>query len=575
MGTVFRKTFTKPVPADAESFERKGQRFARWKDRRGKTRTARLTLGKDGTERLLLESPCFVAKYRDGAGIVRELATGCRDETAARQVLADLEREAELIRSKVITAAEAAIGKHQTVALTAHIDLFEQNLKAAGVTTKHARSTRAYVVRLAGECGFACLSDLRRECLEAWLVVRTKEAMSARTRNAHRDALVAFCNWCVSTNRLTVNPFKTIPKAIEKADPRRRRRAMGEAELVKLLVVAEKRPLIDALTVRTGKRKGQLAAKVRSEVRLRLELLGHERALIYKTLVLTGLRKGELASLTVGHVNLDDVVPCLSLDAADEKNREGNDIPLRDDLAADLGQWLADKLCRLQTEVRLAGEPIPARLPPATPLFKVPEGLVKIMDRDLRLAGIAKRDERGRILDVHALRTTFGTLLSKGGVTPRTAQAAMRHSKIDLTMNVYTDPALLDVRAALNALPSLPLGGAQDVTRELAKATGTEDLRPRTLAPVLAPTHDKTMQSQSFPVSLAAYGHLGQTHTALTVTPSGDKRKEPPSFPDSGSRSGGEGIRTPDRLATKPIPSINYAVGFRTLGPNLGPQFAN
>jgi len=31
----------------------------------------------------------------------------------------------------------------------------------------------------------------------------------------------------------------------------------------------------------------------------------------------------------------------------------------------------------------------------------------------------------------------FGTLLR---VAPRTTQAAMRHSSIDLTMNVYTDP---------------------------------------------------------------------------------------------------------------------------------------
>ena len=70
-------------------------------------------------------------------------------------------------------------------------------------------------------------------------------------------------------------------------------------------------------------------------------------------------------------------------------------------------------------------------------------------------AGIDKADERGRTIDVHALRHTFGTLLSKGGVAPRTAQAAMRHSSIDLTMNVYTDPKLLDVQGALDSLPSL------------------------------------------------------------------------------------------------------------------------
>jgi integrase len=55
-------------------------------------------------------------------------------------------------------------------------------------------------------------------------------------------------------------------------------------------------------------------------------------------------------------------------------------------------------------------------------------------------------------VDIHALRHTFGTLLSKGGFSPRTTQAAMRHSKIDLTKNVYTDPKLLDVHGALAEL---------------------------------------------------------------------------------------------------------------------------
>jgi hypothetical protein len=32
--------------------------------------------------------------------------------------------------------------------------------------------------------------------------------------------------------------------------------------------------------------------------------------------------------------------------------------------------------------------------------------------------------------------------------------AAMRHSRIELTMNLYTDPALLDVAGAINSLPT-------------------------------------------------------------------------------------------------------------------------
>jgi hypothetical protein len=52
--------------------------------------------------------------------------------------------------------------------------------------------------------------------------------------------------------------------------------------------------------------------------------------------------------------------------------------------------------------------------------------LIHIFDRDLTAAGIPKRDERGRTLDVHSLRTTFGTLLSKRGRT--IADRSSRHA---------------------------------------------------------------------------------------------------------------------------------------------------
>ena len=62
--------------------------------------------------------------------------------------------------------------------------------------------------------------------------------MGARTRNTYRAAAVAFCNWCVETGRLLVNPFARVAKADEDVDPRRQRRALTEAELIKLLDVA-------------------------------------------------------------------------------------------------------------------------------------------------------------------------------------------------------------------------------------------------------------------------------------------------------------------------------------------------
>ena len=158
---------------------------------------------------------------------------------------------------------------------------------------------------------------------------------------------------------------------------------MTEAELVRLLDVARRRPLLEAQTVRRGKRKGEAYANVRPEVRERLEAVGRERALIYKTLVLSGLRKNELASLTTAQVRLDGPVPHVDLDAADEKSREGNGVVIRSDLADDLRHWLDDKLTALQADARRRGEPIPVGFPADTLIFDVPAGLVRIFDRDL------------------------------------------------------------------------------------------------------------------------------------------------------------------------------------------------
>jgi hypothetical protein len=122
----------------------------------------------------------------------------------------------------------------------------------------------------------------------------------------------------------------------------------------------------------------------------------------------------------------------------------------------------------------------------------VPAKMVRIFDRDLRAAGIPKRDQRGRTLDVHALRTTFKTLLSKGGVSLRTAQAAMRHADPSLTANVYTDPKLLDIAGALDALPTLPRGLGQADTRE--RGTGPTTCDPFFVAPSVALTRSNGRQ---------------------------------------------------------------------------------
>jgi len=530
MGTVFKKTYTKPLPAGAETFTRQGQKFAKWKDAKGKTRKALLTTGADGSTRLLIEAATYTAKYRDGAGLVQIVATGCRDEQAARSVLGDLERRAELVKAGVMTTKEDAVSLHQATPLQVHFDAYADNMRARGLSATHHKYTRKHLDRIKAECGFAALKDFDREVFERWLVKLTDEGAGARTRNCYRDDLVTFCNWCVETHRLLTNPFDMIPKANVEADRKRIRRAMTEAELTKLLDVARNRPLLDAMTVRRGKRKGEAYAKLRGDTKADLERLGRERTLIYKTFILTGLRKGELASLTVGQLHLDGDIPFVALNAADEKNRQGSEIVLRDDLADDLRQWLAAELERLQAEAVERGEPIPARLPADRPLFNVPAGLLRILNRDLKAAGIPKVDERGRTLDIHALRTTFGTLLSKGGVAPRTAQAAMRHSDIRLTMQTYTDPKLLDVRGALDALPALPLGAGSEQSE--AVMTGTD---AGALAPTLAPNWCKRATPLTIPDEMNTDEQASKDNETIAVSDDSVKRKNPLTFAVNGS----------------------------------------
>jgi len=558
MGTVYKKTFTKPLPAGSKIIVRKGRRLAEWKDTKGKTRTAPLTAAGD---RITVEAGTYTAKYRDGSGVVREVATGCRDESAARSVLTKLERRAELVKGEVLSAVEDAAIDHQTTPLAGHIAAFIDHQQAKGLS-RRVNDTRSQLHRVAADCGFRRLADLGATALERWLLDRKADGMSAATRNEYRGAWLTFCNWCMTTKpaRLLSNPFARVPKADANADRRRTRRALTEAELTRLLAVARRRPLVDAMTIRRGKRKGELAAELRPDTRRRLERLGQERALIYKTLVLTGLRKGELASITVGQVVLDADLPYLVLEAADEKNRQGSTIPLRADLAADLREWLAERATARQDAARavpiarfdadrLAARPT---LPADTPLFTVPRDLVRILDRDLVAAGIARRvevapgkwkidkqDERGRTVDVHALRHTFGTLLSKAGVAPRTAQAAMRHSTINLTMNTYTDPKLLDVAGAVESLPSLPLVGVADMEQTAEQstlsATGTDDSTACSLAPMLAPTHGKSCKSLATVVKMTTEKAGEEDTDPIAASPCVVNKKDPLSISDNES----------------------------------------
>ena len=186
--------------------------------------------------------------------------------------------------------------------------------------------------------------------------------------------------------------------------------------------------------------------------------------MFYLLAVSTGFRHNELASLTVGQLHLDaKPTPYITLNSADTKNAREAMLPLRPDVVEKLREYLADNPARFgqltdQSDSanhggsRGVSRDNDRNLKLDAKLFDSPP-TIRIFDADLQAAGIAKKDNRNRVADIHALRHTFGTHLSASGAHPRTTMAAMRHSRIELTMNLYTDPILLDIAGAINALP--------------------------------------------------------------------------------------------------------------------------
>jgi len=267
---------------------------------------------------------------------------------------------------------------------------------------------------------------------------------------------------------MTSNPVTGIGKADASSDRRRVRRALTVDEVARLLDAARRRPIAELgrrhvplpeedkcgrstwthepLTAENLDRCHEAGLKYLAENperKPRLVRLGRERALFYLLAVSTGLRRKELMSLTIGQVHADAASsPFIELLAKDTKSGNAAIIPLRPDVINEL------HICM---DARGDDLPADAKLIPRPPR-------IVVFDADCQAAGIAKTDAHGRQVDIHALRHTFGTHLSASGVHPRTAMAAMRHSRIELTMNYYTDPVLLDVAGAVGALPNFATG---------------------------------------------------------------------------------------------------------------------
>ena len=391
MASVFPKFDKKPVPTGAERFTRKGEAFARVTDARGQKRTYPLT--PDG-QHLLLRRRCWYVAYTDAQGM-RQVVKGFADREATEQLGRNLACQADRARAGLLVIDTDKV----QASFASVLELFLDDLERQGRDEKYRAILGQRLRRLARECHWPTLASVRPQDMIAWLAAQKKQGLAAPTLNDYLRGVRSFIGWCIPKHYLDHDPLAGIAKA-DSRDKQRLRRALARDQLMALLASAPK------------------------------------RRLVYLTAMKTGLRRKELRKLEWGDLVLDAELPHLRLRVAGTKARRGDLIPLDQELA------------ELLRAARPAGVRDSDRVFAAVPS-------IATYKRDLARAGIAYRDDQGRYADFHALRMSYNMLLAREGVAPRVAQELMRHHDIRLTMQVYTDPRLLDMQGAVDKLPPL------------------------------------------------------------------------------------------------------------------------
>jgi integrase len=161
---------------------------------------------------------------------------------------------------------------------------------------------------------------------------------------------------------------------------------------------------------------------------------------LWRALIETGARWSELTRCNWADVDLHGRV--LTLRAANTKAGKTRRVPLLEGLVADL------------VRLRAFGGDRVFLAPGCVPWGRPTTNAMRIFNRVLERAGIARVDDQGRKLDIHALRTTCGSRMARNGAGIVHTQQLLGHSSITLTERHYTDLGVEEIRAAMQAMPA-------------------------------------------------------------------------------------------------------------------------
>ena len=429
MASLFKRNRHELFPRGAVIVESKGKRLARWVDEKGKTREAALNSAAD---KIVLppakEDPYYIA-YDDANGR-RRTVKAYRDKESSEAMGKRLEDDVAKRREGLVDAFD----DHRRTPIEQHIDAF-----FAGQRSKRAPQKKMQINRIIAGTKVGRIHEFDTPRIEQFLKACQKdEEMADRTVNEYIASIKEFTKWAVTNGRLSTDPLRGLrrigQKSIRLAHPRR---ALTLEQIARLFDAAERRPLREMQTIRTGERRGQLVANLRPHAIAEGQRLGKERRIAYMLAFFGRLRRSEIAALQWGDLYFDVQPAKLKLRAHTTKSKRADVIPLHPQLEEELRAFRPQGFAANHLVVRT-----------------VPS--MKALRADLKLAGVDDVDTEGLFADLHGLGKSFITAMAASGVSQRAAMAIARHTDPRLTASVYTDEALLPLAAEIGKVPRLP-----------------------------------------------------------------------------------------------------------------------
>jgi len=371
-------------------------------------------------------------KFKDASGRTRQVP-GYKDLGATRQLAAELERKVELEKCGITNPFEG----QQQRPLTEHLEDFGQFLRGREVTADYVRDTVNQVRAVLDGTDARLIRDLSPPAITEFLSRAREAGTSIETANHYVRAVKSFSRWLVKDHRTDRDLLIYLERIDNpERDRRRVRRTLSQGEFSALMAAA------------------------RESTECFRGLSGAERGMLYLVAANTGLRSSELARLTPDSFRLAGKPPTVTVAAGYSKRRRQDVLPLREDLALLLKEWLATRPSEGAVWPGTWNERSAKmlRIDLAAARAKWLDSAADETEREQREKSdfLKDTDRHGHVFDFHALRHQFITELVRSGVHPKVAQSLARHSTITLTMDRYSHLGLIDMNAGLAALPPLP-----------------------------------------------------------------------------------------------------------------------